>query len=109
MARQGITRQKIVNREARRTRNEMSLLKRATALNRWRCAVRGAKRALVKNTGSGANGFIKKIRAAARKQRQQRKTASPPGRLPKNLTRICAARKTGARGIKRREAELKTP
>jgi len=36
-------------------------------------------------------------------------TDSPPGRSPDNLTRICAAIKTGARGIKRREAELKTP
>ncbi len=49
----------------------------------------GAKRALAKNAGGSA-----KMRAAARKQRQQRKTASAPGRLPKNLTRICAARKT---------------
>jgi hypothetical protein len=35
-------------------------------------------------------------------------TDSAPGRSPKNLTRICAARKTGARGIKRREAEPRT-
>jgi len=28
------------------------------------------------------------------------KTDSAPGRLPKNLMRICAARKTGAQGIK---------
>ena len=65
--------------------------------------MRDTKRALVKNTGSGANEIYQKNTSGGAE------TDSAPGHLPKNLTRIRAARKIDALGIKRREAELKTP
>ena len=101
MARQGATRQKIVNREARRAKIKCRCGNRRRK-NRLRFENVRRERALVKNTDGGANEIYQKNTSGGAE------TDSAPGRSPKNLTRICAARKTSAREIKRREAEPKT-